>query len=99
MNKKEQKKLLIEIMEADAKDGLYETVTNNHRLTAMEKLFEWIDSNIHEESFNINDSKVICLLLEKEQIINAYEAGWVNGDLKKAPRFGSDYYNEKFNNE
>lgn len=32
--------------------------------------------------------------LEMQKIIKAYEAGWKNGTLKKAPSFGIDYYNE-----
>jgi hypothetical protein len=35
--------------------------------------------------------------MEKEFIAEAYESGWVNGDLKKAPRFGEDYYNKTYN--
>ena len=35
--------------------------------------------------------------MEKDQIKVSYETGWVNGDLKKAPRFGEDYYNDKYN--
>ena len=112
MNKQEQKELLKEIMEADSKDGLYETVTNNHSLTAV----EWLLKELEEQKlikldklstilFNKNFATRYELIInqakamEKEQIENAYESGWVNGDLKKAPRFGSDYYNEKFNNE
>ena len=34
--------------------------------------------------------------MEKKHIVIAYETGWVNGDLKKAPRFGSDYYDNLF---
>ena len=35
--------------------------------------------------------------MEQLEIYAAYEAGWVNGDLKKAPRFGSDYYDQTYN--
>jgi HEPN domain-containing protein len=34
--------------------------------------------------------------MEKSQISKAYETGWVNGDLKKAPRFGTEYYESKY---
>jgi hypothetical protein len=64
--------------------------------TAVQKLFEWIDANSHEESFNIFDAKEMALSLEKKQIAEAYEIGWINGDLKKAPRFGEDYYKETY---
>jgi hypothetical protein len=35
--------------------------------------------------------------MEQLEIYAAYETGWVNGDLKKAPRFGSDYYDQTYN--
>ena len=35
--------------------------------------------------------------MEQLEIYAAYEAGWINGDLKKAPRFGSDYYDQTYN--
>ena len=35
--------------------------------------------------------------MEQLEIYAAYETGWVNGDLKKAPRFGSDYYDQIYN--
>jgi len=35
--------------------------------------------------------------MEADKIVTAYETGWANGDLKKAPRFGSDYYEQTFN--
>jgi hypothetical protein len=34
--------------------------------------------------------------MEKSQISKSYEKGWVNGDLKKAPRFGSEYYDNQY---
>lgn len=34
--------------------------------------------------------------MEKQQLCEAYETGWVNGDLKKAPRFGTNYYESKY---
>jgi len=35
--------------------------------------------------------------MEQLEIYAAYETGWINGDLKKAPRFGSDYYDQTYN--
>jgi len=35
--------------------------------------------------------------IEQLEIYAAYEAGWINGDLKKAPRFGSEYYDQIYN--
>lgn len=31
--------------------------------TAMQELWEWIDANCHEESFNINDAREMSLSL------------------------------------
>jgi hypothetical protein len=58
--------------------------------TAMHSLWEWIDANYHEESFNLNDARDMSLKLEKEQIINAYEKGAEESwDAEK-------YYNETY---
>ena len=35
--------------------------------------------------------------MERDGIVKAYEAGWVNGDLKMAPRFGSEYFDQNYN--
>ena len=35
--------------------------------------------------------------IEQLEIYAAYETGWINGDLKKAPRFGSEYYDQTYN--
>lgn len=43
--------------------------------TAMQKLWEWIDANCHEESFNIFDAKESSLVLEREQIQKAFSDG------------------------
>ena len=59
--------------------------------TAMQSLWEWIDANYHEESFNLNDARDMSLKLEKEQIMNAYEKGAEESwDAEK-------YYNETYN--
>ena len=39
--------------------------------TAMQKLWDWIDANCHEDNFNLNDAREMSLKLEKEQIIDA----------------------------
>jgi hypothetical protein len=94
MNKEQQKKLITEIMEADEKDGLYETVTSDHSLTSIEWLIENLPERFKNAIINtcaeeIEHSKA----MEMEKIIRAYEVGWKNGSLKKAPSFGIDYYN------
>ena len=34
--------------------------------------------------------------MEKDQIAEAYDLGWINGDLKKAPCDGEYYYEDKY---
>lgn len=104
MDKEQQKKIIIEIMEADEKDGLYDSVISKMETTqtAMQTLIAWGDEMLLKYpqkilSFaEVIDKAEELLEMEKQQTEIAYETGWVNGDLKKAPRFGSDYYNETF---
>ena len=64
--------------------------------TAMQALWEWIDANYHEESFNLNDARDMSLKLEKEQIIEAYRQS-VEEDVWNNPlRTGEEYYNETY---
>lgn len=64
--------------------------------TAMQALWEWIDANYHEESFNLNDARDMSLKLEKEQISEAYRQG-VEEDVYNNPlRTGEEYYNETY---
>jgi hypothetical protein len=86
MNKEEQKKLLIEIMDADAKDGLYK------QQTAMQTLWEWIDANCHEESFNINDAREMSMQKEKEQLNKACYDGYYREDLYDTRNYYNDTY-------
>jgi hypothetical protein len=63
----------------------------------MQALWEWIDANYHEESFNLNDARDMSLKLEKEQISEAYRQG-VEEDVYNNPlRTGEEYYDEKYN--
>jgi hypothetical protein len=63
---------------------------------------EWLFSQLYEKFEMKGDGEKMNEILnkatemEKEQVTIAYETGWVNGDLKMAPRFGQDYYNENF---
>jgi hypothetical protein len=66
--------------------------------TAVEWLYDelskiWYDKKLSEQL--LEQAKA----MEKEHISVAYETGWVNGDLKKAPRFGQDYFNEIIKNK
>jgi len=71
----------------------------------MVRAVEWLFTQLYEkfkmkgDGEKMNEILNKAIEMEKEHIINAYESGWVNGDLKKSPRFGEDYYNANFNNQ
>ena len=63
---------------------------------------EWLVDNLPQRFKNImllTGEKIIeeAKAMEQLEIYAAYETGWINGDLKKAPRFGSDYYDQTYN--
>ncbi len=91
MNKDEQKKLLIEVMEADEKDGLYKT-NNMKQQTAVEWLIEMISPYITDEKANplIEQAKQ----MEKEQIVKAAIYDPFLGELPR--KEGEHYYNETY---
>jgi len=66
------------------------------RQTAMQSLWDYIDANCHEDSFNIQDLKEVSIQKEKEQIINAImytlDEDGHTGDWKI--KFANDYYNK-----
>ena len=65
--------------------------------TAVEWLQELYNSRPAYEEFIMEDEFEEAKAMEQLEIYAAYEAGWINGDLKKAPRFGSDYYDQTYN--
>lgn len=68
MDREEQKKLIIEIMQADEKDGLYEPVTNSHTLTAV----EWLVSQLPIRMQNYIQKDVeIAKQMERQRIHDA----------------------------
>ena len=86
-NQEAQKKLLTEIMEADAKDGLYKQQTAVEWL--VKQLFSTYEKLINEDI--IEQAKA----MEKEQIMKAvYDAMRTNFD----PNMGraEQYYNETY---
>ena len=99
-DKDQQKKFIIEIMEADEKDGLYNSGISKMETT--QTAVEWLDENLDNLLPFINQEiadeylKLIkqAKQMERSEIEIAYETGWVNGDLKKYPRYGKDYYND-----
>ena len=64
--------------------------------TAMQELWDYIDANYHEDTFNLYDAKEISLKEEIEQIINAYWASYKEGQYS-GDRTAEEYYNETFN--
>ena len=70
---------------------------------AQQTAVEWLAIQLYEKMNMSGDGKTFDKLLEQakqmeaDKIVIAYETGWVNGDLKKAPSSGSDYYNETYN--
>jgi hypothetical protein len=78
--------------------------------TAMEKLWDYIDANYHEEGFNLYNAKEISLKEEKEQSIIDYSNGFLNGlgykredknimygVIMQSKAEGDIYYNETYN--
>ena len=92
-DKEEQKKLLIEMMEADEKDGLYE---QPKKQTAVEWLLndlfpERLEGFSDEEWDKINQAFEQAKQIEKEQITDAFKYGWNwNYDAEQ-------YYNQTYN--
>jgi len=105
MNKEEQKQLIIDIMDADAKDGLYKQQT----------AVEWLIKQLRLLAFNqkthlgLGDIRVTQGLLdelyeqakemEKERIETAYNKGTVHGiDYPEStlPLTGEQYYNQTY---
>jgi len=107
MNKEEQKQLIIDIMDADAKDGLYK------QQTAVEWLIEQIESGKIEIVYSNKIHSIKCLPeitaqakeMERQQIINTWtEATAPDHEigLSDAPHIISQvqkaeqYYNETY---
>ena len=99
----QQKKMLIEVMQADEKDGLYKT-NNMAQQTAVEWLIEQLveldkeldgrrksdDSTV----IKINPTKIYkqAKQMEKEQIVNA----WMATDNELQRLAAEQYYNETY---
>ena len=94
MNKEEQKQLIIDIMNEDAKDGLYKQQT----------AVEWLKQEL--EAYGSNSVKIHCELfnkakeMEKEQIIEAHvngqEISAVLATTGKKPQTSLQYYNQEY---
>jgi hypothetical protein len=86
--KEEQKKLLTEIMETDAKDGLYK------QQTAVEWFWIHLEDSISKEYFDLFQQ---AKQIEKEQIIEAYCDGFKQGSEGNRI-LSEEYYNETYKN-
>ena len=88
-NKKEQKKLLTEIMEADAKDELYKQQT----------VVEW---TFEQMPFEFSSSRAAFEVylqakeMNKQQIIDAWTTGREFGCKFNDPKTGEEYYQQTF---
>jgi spore coat polysaccharide biosynthesis predicted glycosyltransferase SpsG len=72
------------------------SISNKQSMTAV----EWFVKQLPIRIVNSYQEEIAkAKQVEKHHIAMAYEWGWVNGDLKKAPSRGSDYYNQTFKNE
>ena len=87
IQKETQKQLITEIMNEDAKDGLYKKQT---AVEWLEKEFVKLEATIgvYSKMYEIIEQ---AKEMEKEQIIDAVDAWITNGSLK-----GEQYYNETF---
>jgi hypothetical protein len=87
----QQKKLLTEIMEADAKDGLYKQQT----------AVEWFLYQLYDKMHISGDRKVFDEIIieaftsEREQIMMAFNDGKVNSVLNK--KNAEEYFKETYN--
>lgn len=102
MDKKQQKKLITEIMHADEKDGLYEPTVSKMETT--QTAVEWLIKQVNHQFWGnvmIDIPKEVIVqakAMEKEQIINA----WRNGDNdsmyspQELDQQAEQYYNETY---
>jgi predicted neutral ceramidase superfamily lipid hydrolase len=96
--KEKQKKLLTEIMEADAKDGLYK------QQTAVEWLIDQLNKNenIRWSGAHVSELTEQAKALEKEQIKASFKFGVHEGFLTDINYLRCDkdaeyYYNQTYN--
>lgn len=87
--KEQQKKLITEIMNEDAKDGLYE------KQTAVEWLLERYKS---QNTLLFADDFEQAKEMERQQVESAYYTGATNFSehSTKAVRWSKQYYNEEY---
>lgn len=98
MDKKEQEKLLTEIMEADAKDGLYEPTI--HKMETTQTAVDWLIDRFLFCGYGLPvEWREQAKQMEKEQIQRAFSDGQeipINHPI--LPHYSKEeYYNETYN--
>ena len=84
--KKEKKRLLTEIIEDDAKDGLYHIVDTNKMVTAIEWLEEQIKITYDKE--HRLPIAYILFIIEKAKAMEKEQCGYSKEDVLKAGEIG-----------
>jgi hypothetical protein len=102
MNKEQQKELLKEIMEADARDGLYHNVYTNKMVTAVEWLFTQLYEKFEMKGDGEKMNKILnkAIEMEKEQIIQAHNYGEYFSQFRDCldDEHGKQYYDQTYTN-
>jgi hypothetical protein len=106
MDKKQQKKLITEIMNEDSKDGLYK------QQTAVDWLIEQINNDAYQIAFGQTYVSIELIeqakAMEKEQIMKAWDRAYAIGGANGSNDWVYEceltdnseyYYNETYNNE
>ena len=105
MDKKQQAKLLSEIMEADARDGLYSSISKMETTqTAIQTLIAWGDEMLlkHPQKIlsfaEVIDKAEELLQMEKEQIQKAFSDGQQTPmNHPTLPHYSrEEYYNDTY---
>ena len=96
MNKEQQAKLLSEIMQADEKDGLYDSVISKKETT--QTAVDWLALQLYERMNMSGDGSVFDEILEQaramemEQINKACYDGYYREDLYDIRNYYNDTY-------
>jgi hypothetical protein len=88
---KEKKRLITEIMEDDAKDGIYHTGDTNKMVTAV----EWLRSKLLIKDSELENLFEQAKAMEKDQIINAAKTVLFNS-TGQGDTAAEQYYNETY---
>lgn len=64
--------------------------------TAISWLYNWMENNQYFIGNDLLKAIDEAKEMQKDQIAEAYETGWINGNLKKASIGGEDYYGEDY---